>query len=406
MKKKILFVDDEPNILQGLRRMLRNMNDEWDMSFAENGYEALDILSKDSFDVVVSDMRMPRMNGAELLDEIRKRHPQIVRIILSGHSDKELILKSVRSTHQYLSKPCDAEKLKETVHRSCALRDFLEHDSLKRIISQVDSLPSLPSLYAEVMDELQSSDVSTKKVGEIIAKDLGMSAKILQLVNSAFFGLPVHISSPSQAVNLLGIDTVKSLVLTAEIFSIYDQKKLPGFSIETLWEHCMSTSTIAKEIAKSENTDSTLIDEAFMAGILHDVGKLIIAGSLPDNYKNVLELVRSEKISLSHAEYLSLGATHAEMGAYLLGLWGLPNSIVEAVAFHHCPGKSLTHSFNPLTAVHMANVLDHVEKDHPSSDETIPGVDYAYLAELGLIERISQWLEVRDNVRKRGEESE
>ncbi|MDY7033877.1 MAG: response regulator [Thermodesulfobacteriota bacterium] len=406
MKKKILFVDDEPNILQGLKRMLRSMRDEWDISFAESGQEALDILTREDFDVVVSDMRMPRMNGAQLLDEIRILYPQIVRIVLSGHSDKEMILKSVRSTHQYLSKPCDAQKLKSTVTRACALRDLLEKDSLKRVVSQVDSLPSLPSSYSKLMDELQSSDASTKRVGDIMAKDLGMTAKVLQLVNSAFFGLPVHVSSPSQAVNLLGIDTVKALVLSAEVFSKCNQERLPGFSIESLWDHSINTGTIAKEIAKMAKIDSKLVDDAFMAGILHDIGKLIIVESLPDSYKKVLELMNSDKLSFFDAEYLSLGATHAEMGAYLLGLWGLPDPIIEAVAFHHCPSNCPGGRFGPLIAVHIANALEHEEENGTYSDKIISRIDHEYIDGLGLTEKIVQWQEVRDDIKKRGKHNE
>ena len=236
MKKRILFVDDEPKILEGLQRTLRSMRQEWEMQFAGSGQEALECLSKEPFDVVVSDMRMPGMDGAQLLKEVMRLYPQIARIILSGHSDQEIVLKSVRIAHQYLAKPCEAETLKSVVTRTCALRELLADDAVRRMVSNMDSIPSLPSLYAEIMEEIQSPNASIQRVGKIISKDMGMTTKILQLVNSAFFGLRRHVSSPSQAVSLLGLDTIRALVLSVHIFTHFDSQKasgsLPGEGVE------------------------------------------------------------------------------------------------------------------------------------------------------------------------------
>lgn len=190
MKIGILFVDDEPNVLRSIRRMLHGLRQEWDMKFVESGHEALSLLAKEAFEVIITDMRMPQMDGAQLLTEVKKQYPHMVRIVLSGHTDKDMILKSVQQAHQYLSKPCDAETLKSTISRTRARRSLLSQESLKRIVSKIDVLPSLPSLYAEIINELQSSDLSIQKIGQIISKDLGMTAKVLQMVNSAFFGIP------------------------------------------------------------------------------------------------------------------------------------------------------------------------------------------------------------------------
>jgi CheY-like chemotaxis protein len=158
-------------------------------SFATSGREALEILAGGVFDVIVTDMRMPGLDGCQLLNQARKLYPNTVRIILSGQSDKEELLKSIDPIHLYLSKPCDAEILKAALARTFAVRHLLKNDSLADVISKIQSLPSLPSLYLEIIDEIRSADGSLARVGEIISKDLGMSAKILQLVNSSFFGL-------------------------------------------------------------------------------------------------------------------------------------------------------------------------------------------------------------------------
>src|ERR1700678_767223 len=183
-KKRILFVDDEVMVLEGLQRMLRSMHREWDMYFVDCGEAALQLLATQPFDVIVSDMLMPRMNGAELLTRVMTLYPTTVRLILSGYADKDLILKCVGSTHQYLSKPCDAESLKATIQRASNLEAALQSDRLKKLVCQMSRRPSIPSLYLEVMEKASRPDILLEEVGAIIGRDLGMTAQVLKLSNS------------------------------------------------------------------------------------------------------------------------------------------------------------------------------------------------------------------------------
>lgn len=388
-KKKILFVDDEPNILKGLQRMLRTMRNEWDMAFAGGGAQALEILSQGTFDVIVSDMRMPEMDGVQLLTTVKKHYPMIVRIILSGHSDQKMILKSISSAHQFLSKPCDSEVLISTVSRSCTLRDFLGQNNLKQIISRIESLPSLPSLYTDIMEELRSPDASIERVAKIIEKDLSMSAKILQLVNSSFFGMPRHIADIPQAVILLGLDTIRSLVLTIDIFSKLDASIMTKFNIKNIYEHSIKTGSIAQRIAIYENADRETVDNAFMTGLLHDLGKIVLAVNFPDTYAKVFKLSQENKISFIDAEFQIMGATHAQVGAYLLGLWGLPDIIVEGVAFHHTPEKCRNKAFSPLMAVHVANIFEN--NAHSSGKKINQAFNTGYMIQSNFYEKIPDW---------------
>ena len=378
MKKKILFVDDEPNVLDSLRRILRSMRTEWEMEFAPSGQKALGILEGKPFDVVVTDMRMPGMDGRQLLEKIKELHPQIVRIVLSGYSNRELILYSVGLAHQFLSKPCEAEALKTTVSRACAMRELLEDEFLVRTVSSIDSLPSLPSLYQEVIAEVNSEDGSLERVGEIISKDAGMSAKLLQLVNSAFFGLAARVTSVMRAVNLLGAETIKALVLSAKIFSRFDR---PGLdSVLGLWDHSLRTGMIARSIATQEDLAQNMIDEAFTAGLLHDTGKLILLDKLPAKWSEIRELSDAAGCPVREAEQTVLGTTHAQLGAYLMGIWGLSRSLVETIAYHHCPGKCSNGAFNTLTAVHLADCAEHASRGESNQDR----LDIDYLEKLGV----------------------
>jgi HD-like signal output (HDOD) protein len=368
------------------------MRQEWEMEFVPGGQEALEALARTDFDVVLSDMRMPGMDGAQLLNEVRQRHPHVIRIVLSGQSDKESVLRSIGSTHQYLSKPCDPDKVRATVARACALRDLLEHRALRELMAGMQVLPSLPSLYAEIVQEMQSEDASIKKASAIIAKDLGMSTKILQVINSAYFGLPGRVTSLHQAVSLLGLDIVKALVLSVQVFSQFKDVPSRVLSLDVLWRHSLTTASLAREIALAEGAEATQVEEVFMAGLLHDVGVLALVTNVPDRYLDALQQAEENCRPSSELELEILGATHAEVGAYLLGLWGLGDSIVEALAFHHAPIKANGCGFSPLTAVHVANVFEGqpagVEKE-----AVLSRVDMGYLESIGLANRLSEWHE-------------
>jgi len=390
MQKRILFVDDEVNVLQGLRRMLNAMRHEWDMVFVESGQEALALLAQAPCDVIVSDMRMPGMDGTQLLTQVMKRFPLTVRIILSGYADSSIILKAVGPVHQYLAKPCDAATLQVTVARACALRSLLADPALQGLIAGMQTLPSLPTLYLEVLEAVQDPHGSLERVGDIMSRDISMTAKMLQLVNSAFFGLRRHVASPGEAVKLLGLDTIKALVLSVQIFSHFDHQQKGAFALDVLWQHSLATGTCAKRIAQEEQQDRHVVDHAFMAGLLHDIGKLVLAANLPDRYSAALVQAQAQGTAVWEAERALLGTTHAEVGAYLLGLWGLPDAIVEALAFHHCPSACPEQRFSPLTAVHIANALVHTE-DSTEAGGMPATLDSAYVAQLGLSERLSTW---------------
>jgi len=399
IKKRILFVDDDSTILQGLRRMLRPMRDEWDTDFANSGQQALQTMEKTPFDLVVSDMRMPGMDGAQLLNEVKNKFPDTIRIILSGQAEETAILRASGSMHQYLSKPCSYEKLQTVITRACSLRDYLNNPSLKKLVSQIESIPSFPKLYTEVMDEIKSSNCSLKKIGEIISKDIGMSTKILQMANSAFFGFSQSIASSAQAVQILGLDTIQAMVLSHQIFSEFDKTKtkIKNFSIDNLWNHCTNTGALARKIAKAEKMGSDIQNIAFTAGLVHDIGVLIVAQNLPDQLQDALSLAQKKHIELWRAEEETFNASHGAVGAYLLGLWGLPDPIVETVASHHCPGEHVDLGFCHLTLVHVAHVFEN--EMNPSSIISAPAAfDEVYLKKLGVWDHLPRWRKICNNL--------
>ena len=391
--KNILFVDDEPVLLDGLRRSLRSMRNEWTMTFADGGEEALKALERTPFDVVVSDMRMPKMDGAQLLNEVQRRYPHIVRIVLSGYSDKEMIFHSIRATHQFLAKPCEPEQLKTTIRRACALQDVLKNEALRALMTGMPAIPSLPAILLEIKKEAESETSSLKTIGKIIVKDMGMTAKILQLANSAFFGVRGPVSTVEQAVNFLGLETVQALILVAHVFSQFSAKHLSTFQISRLWEESLETGALALEIAKAEGCTPFETEQAYTAGLLHDMGILVLAANCADEFSAILVEAAAKKGTVWELERSEIGITHAELGAYMLGLWGLSDPIVEAVAYHHRPGECVGKTFAPVTAVHVADALLPCLSQY-GADGGSPSIDTAYLERLRLSDRIPVWKEL------------
>jgi len=384
--KRILFVEDNEVLLELYGMLLSGERDRWEVTLAPDAETALKLVQAKPFDVVASDMQMPGMNGIQLLSEVRRLHPQTSRIIISGLTDQAEAADSLNCTHLFIPKPFDAKTLRATLERIGSLDAFLKDDKLRGLAGKLRTLPSFPALYLEILREIESPTSSIQGIATIVAKDPAITAKILHVANSAAFGLSEKISDSADAVQMLGMTTVRSLVLSAQVYSNFAPGRVKGFSADALWSHLMKCGDLARAILRHERADFAECEDAFTAGMLHDMGKLMLADSLPDEFSRALELAAGEEISQCEAEQQVFGATHAGLAAYLLGLWGLPAAIVEAVAFHHTPEQSELKKCSALTAVHVANAL---------CDSTgHAALNLEYLAEIGVADRLDDWREV------------
>ena len=377
---RILFVDDESNIIDAMRRSLYAMRTEWQMEFVPGGAEALSALKASPADVIVSDMRMPGMDGWQLLTEVKKLYPQTVRLILSGHAEATSIMRAVGIAHQYLAKPCESAAIKDAIVQTQKLRHLLSNDRLAALVGQVSTLPSAPKSFQEVLACLQDPAASMNDVARIIGRDVAMTANIMKMVNSAFFGVRQPITTTDRAVAYLGLDTLGALVLGHGVFKSGLPTGVAGFSLERLWAHSLHTAMAARTIALHEKFSSAEAEKAFLAGVLHDVGKIVFA----------TRTIQASDIVASAGEDAALMQTHhAEVGAYLLGLWGFPNPIVEAVAYHHVPSLVADNRLSLAGLVHIANYLVH-RRSH-ASGAIEPALEAGFLESRGLVEHLAGW---------------
>ena len=362
MKKRILFVDDEKFILDGLRRTFHAQRELWEMHFVTSGDAALAACEERSFDVVITDMRMPGMDGATLLGHIRDRFPQAARLVLSGYSESALASRAAAVAYRILAKPCNPTELRDAIERVCSLQDMFCTPEIRKNIGAIGELPSLSTTYISLSRATQDPEVSIAQVASIIESDVAMTAKVLQLVNSGFFGLAQPMTSLRTAVNYLGLETMKILVLASDAFGVFTPVScIPTTFYRDLHRHAHRTAVIAGILP----IDAKLRETAIISAMLHDVGGLMLASRMGAEFCAALHLAENEGCTQVEAEQRTFGSSHAEIGAYLLGLWGLNQTIVEAVAYHHRPARTRSAALDVTTGVYLADLLANELDRHP-----------------------------------------
>lgn len=363
-QRSLLFVDDEAALLDGLRRALRGERERWTMRFAQGGAQALELLAAAPADVVVTDMRMPGMDGLGLLAAVKAGWPNAARIVLSGFADLAAVAQASAVAHQYLLKPCDTATLRGVLERTLELQSVLADPALRRMVGGMGSLPAAPQVYHQLTLALGDPDVSVKRLAQIVQQDASLAARVLQFVNSAYYGLARRVGGIEQAIAYLGLNTLRHLTLTVEVQRTFSTSAAASPAFEAFERHGALTARIARRIAG----DPVRGEVAFAAGLLHDAGKLVLASRLPEPYAEVLARAAREGRTHAEMERELLGADHAALGGYLLGMWGLPHAIVEAVTFHHDEDRLVRGGVDLVEAVGAADLLAHAaagDEAHP-----------------------------------------
>jgi len=387
---RVAFVDDETSVLTSLRRSMLAMLDEWEMAFFTNGPDLLRRLAEEPFDVVVADQRMPGMDGSNLLDEVSRLYPGMMRVILSGHADNASIFRTVGPAHIYLPKPCDPAALAQAIKSRMTLRALMGGSEMTTLLNSVSKLPSAPKLFLDLVAELRSPRSSAATVANIIKRDMAMTAELLKLTNSSYYSTSTTVSAPLQAVRILGLEIVQTLVLQLGIFHQFQGSEEMAKQIELLNGYSQALGDLAERVALAAGEPDSVAKAAHCAALLSAIGSLVLLSEKSDDYRAALETVGPDH-PLHVAEAEKFGADHTLIGAYLLGLWGFSDSIIEAITFSHRPSNCVS-CVNPvLTALHVARA---VGPPFPLLDKgkTSPlPLDQTYLADTGRAGSASNW---------------
>jgi HD-like signal output (HDOD) protein len=383
--RRVLLIDAAAPALGQLQQALRQLRPQWDTVAASSGAAAMASLAQDRFDAVVCDIGGTGMDGPELLAQVRARHPNVVRLCLSDNADDDAFLRAVPVTHQFLGKPCNVENLCEVLESICALRDILQHPAIHELIGNLKALPATPQTFQALSQAIAHPNAHAADIAQIVSNDTALSVKVLQLANSAFYRRGAPVTSIQAAISYAGLEMIKSLALSACVFSTLDASPTAIKCLHDLQGRSLRKAHFARMLLR----ESRHADEAFTAALLLDIGQAVLALSAPDKFEQMIELARSTGRCWHEVEPEVFGAAHPEVGAYLLGLWGLPLDLIEAVAYHHTPSRVQHAHTSVLAAVHVADAIVDATSDRPA--KLLDRLDASFVARTGVSRCLTAW---------------
>jgi putative nucleotidyltransferase with HDIG domain len=384
--KRLLFVDDEPLIRELYGTLGATLGKGHEVHTAGSAVEALDLLDEKNFDVVVSDLTMPEMDGIEFLNEVVRAYPQSARIVISGFADRLKVAECLTVGHRFFTKPFNLNGLSVLLRRICQYSYLVSNDRVRKMVCGTGALPTPPETYVRLRELVASPYAHIDDISAIVEEDPGLSTKLLHIVNSAQFGIGRQVVAPSEAVQIAGVEIIKALMLSSQAFSFYERHSYTQTAFKGLWTHSVNTAIAARKLAIVEGLPVEAAEECFFAGLLHDIGKLILAANAEREYSVAMELAAKASLPIEQAEMGLFSSTHAHVGAYLLALWGVPESVITAVELHHTLDPDRIAGFDTAVAVHVAQNLE-------LGGARKKLLNTALLEKLGLMDRLPVWEE-------------
>ena len=366
-KAQVLFVDDEERLLSGLRRMLYDQRGEWEMQFCNSGAEALEAVQRNAFDVIVSDMRMPGMNGAELLGKVQAASPGTTRFILSGYAELETVIKTVGPSHQYIAKPCDPEKLKKSISLTCTLKNYIENNRLREHIAGVSAVPVSGKTLHDLANKLDDNEPDLSAIASIVERDACIAVQLLKLTNSSYFSISPNISRIGEAVKFLGVEVLRSLMDT-ENFLV--EANLPE-DLHRIFDADLNNQylrgRLAAKICEHAGLSESEMDLAFTAGLLSDIGANVFLSYDQERYRKLHALMVKGGLNKEAAEKQIFDETSASAGAYLLGLWGFTEEFIDT-SISLTPTSEIEEAVTPKSAVQIAAAVIEAARGEHSAE--------------------------------------
>lgn len=393
--KHILLVDDDPLVLASLTTALECRKGDWSVRLAVGPAAALEAIAEQTFDAIVCDLQMPRRNGGAVLQAARCSQPGAIRMIMAGAGEMAASVLAMHVAHQFLTKPCPAPLLIQSLERAFRVQELLGRGDLAPLVCGVTALPSPPRTFQMLSSAMANPEVDLDAVVRLIGAEMAIGIKVLQLANSPVFGLQRKVSSLKDAVAYLGLRTLRQLVLGAEVFGGFETVRLTcDFDLAEEQNHGVAIARIASEVVAP---DESLAEAAFAAALLHDVGEFVLAAQRPETFCQALAVIearrRGQRIAEEERHLLDL---HARVGGYLVGVWGLPDAVVDAVLYHHQPSRAPGPvGLNLPGIVHVADCLFHaLQAAGPTEAQRIVErmIDREWLAAAGCADRIDDWL--------------
>lgn len=340
---RILLVDDEHDAVEALQRAMLPLGDPaWVVEVAHGADEAVNMLGGASYDLLVTDLCMPGHSGGWLLDHVHLNYPGVIRVALSGLPSRDVPPAELRRAHQFLAKPCRSETLAAMIRRTRLLRELLADAGVARLVASIDALPPTPQAYGQIKALLADDNVAMAKVAALIARDPAIASKVLQLVNSAFYQGGAPITNLQTATCRLGTRSLEQVVLAADVSAW--AREIPastGLDPVQVSLRALRAAEIARDLSRALGSD----DDAATAALLLDLGLLVLAVAAP---------AEIERAALGYGGGSGGRINTDYLGAFLLCMWGVPDSVVQAVAFHREPWRVEPHRIGSVSIAHAA----------------------------------------------------
>lgn len=391
MNTRILFVDDDHSMLEGLKDSLHKYRKQWSMSFVQSGEQAVEALESETFDVIVCDMRMPGMDGVKVLKEVKNRFPGVIRIILSGYAEERNAVLSSSLAHRYVSKPCDTEQLHSAIESTSALKYLLDSGPVQKMVGGVGRLPTSIQKLNELQSAANGETLTVDAMVDVVHNDIATTAKLLQVVNSAFFRRVREVTTLRESIVYLGVDISRSLVIAEQLARVLaSDSRLKESTLNAIQEHSMQVAIVAKRICPPEINSDT----AFSAAILSRVGALLTLDQCSTEPEILWQSMQDDFDTSLEVEEAELRTNHLVVGGCLLQLWGLPYQIVNAVACQRHPIDVSLGCMNYDGVLHLSNALVHHFARGGTIDDDVEFLDHDYLFALGEIDNLGRYLQI------------
>jgi HD-like signal output (HDOD) protein len=388
MKRCIYIVDDQLPVLETAVIILRGMDAQWEVAGFSDPLEALAAVKVRAPDLILSDQLMPGMQGSQLLEEVRKVAPAVIRVIMSGYvSLSKLTL--ITSAHQYMAKPFDIGKLRDLVQRSFAAQERIVNKGLQTVATSLRSIPSLPQVHQSLLAELENTSTASSTIARMVAEDAGLSIKVLQLANSPLFGQGYLITNPTDAVMCLGTEMIAAIVLSQSLFRHYETLSSADLDLPRVWSHSWETAYLGQLICRQKGLQRRKAEEAFLAGLLHEAGRLILVDNFAGQFATACREARQAKSPLAPRLLENFLTTPAQLTAYLMELWGMPTEVVTALSCLDDPQKEPGGVFSLTSALYVADHL--ASRKTPPDDFGLEPWNLEYLRSIGCQNDIAVW---------------
>jgi HD-like signal output (HDOD) protein len=388
MKRTLYVVDDQPQVLEVAVLILRTADPQWEVVGFKDPQQALEAVKSAPPDLMLSDQIMPGVSGSELLDKVRAISPATIRILMSGHvALSNLTL--ITSAHQYLAKPFDPTALRGIIKRSFAAQARIVNLGLQRVVTALRSIPSLPQVHQSLLQELEDGRTASTVIANMVADDPGLSLKVLQLANSPLFGTGGAITSPVDAVMCLGTDMIAAIVLSQSLFRHYESLQRPEMDLQRVWTHSWETARLAQRLCRDQGLPAKTGEEAFLAGLIHEIGRFILIDNFPDQFKEACDKARRAGGPLAASLRETFQATPSQVAAYVLELWGLPDAPITAVGVLDNPQDDAAKGFTISAVLYIANHITSAK--FPPDSFPVEDWNMDYLKSVGCADQIPVW---------------